>query len=218
MKILVISASPRKKKSQTLVLAEALVRGMGPGVKTETVHLCEKKIGFCRSCERCHEKILKCPVKDDVPAILRKMLAADGIVFASPNYINQVTAAMKALFDRASHFIHCKRLEGKYTAGVVSSGGGRDEDVLGYIKYFTMMCGGQYASGVAAQAPVPDAKKQEAAIAGASLRNSIKEKRQFPDQLRVLIAGKTFFRPVVMSRKDLWKEEYKYWQKQGWFE
>jgi multimeric flavodoxin WrbA len=216
MKVIVISASPRKKQSQTLLLAQELAKGLGNAVKTEIIHLCDKKIGFCRSCELCHAKIMKCPIKDDVPAILKKMLAADGIVLASPNYINQVTGSLKALFDRSSHFIHCKRLEGKYVAGVVSSGGGWDRDVLEYIKHYSLMCGAQYAGGVSSQAPVPDAKKQEAAIAGKALRDAIKEKKLFPDQQKTLTAGKAFFLPIIISRKEPWKEEYRYWKDKGW--
>jgi len=70
-----------------------------------------------------------------VASILEKMLDAEGIILASPNYINQVTASMKALFDRSSHFIHCKRLLDKYVAGVVSSGSGQDTASLAIISY-----------------------------------------------------------------------------------
>ena len=50
--------------------------------------------------------------------ILEKMLKAEGIIFASPNYINQITASMKALWDRASHFIHCRRFQDKYVSAI----------------------------------------------------------------------------------------------------
>lgn len=67
---------------------------------------------------------LWCPIKGDAPKVINKMLEADGIIFATPNYINHITASMEALFERASHFIHCKRLLGKYVAAAVSSGSG----------------------------------------------------------------------------------------------
>jgi len=128
MKILLLSSSPHKEKSQTYLLAKEVLRGCGKtGIESEIIHLCDLKIEFCHHCEACHKKILSCPIRDDVRSILKKMLEAEGIILATPNYINQVTASMKAFFDRSSHFIHCKRLLGKYIAGVVSSGSGQDK-------------------------------------------------------------------------------------------
>ena len=37
------------------------------------------------------------------------MLAADGIIFATPNYTLQVSAQMKALIDRCNLLLHCQR-------------------------------------------------------------------------------------------------------------
>ena len=119
MKILFISSSPRKERSQTLILAKEVLRGFQGSVEPEIIYLCDYKIGFCNHCENCHRQIMQCPIEDNAKVILDKMLDADGIVFASPNYIDQVTSSMKALWERASHFIHCRRLLGKYVAGVV---------------------------------------------------------------------------------------------------
>ena len=141
MKILLISSSPRKEKSNTFILAGEVLKGaIDSGAKAETVHLFDHRIDFCRHCEACHKKIMKCPLKDDAAVILNKMLKADAIIIASPNYINQVNACMKALFDRSSHFIHCKRLLGKYIVGVSTSGSGYDKPVLNYIEYYGTMC------------------------------------------------------------------------------
>lgn len=186
MKTLLISSSPHKEKSQTYLLAQEVLRGYSNSVETEIVHLCDYKIEFCRHCEECHKIILQCPIKDDVRSILGKMLDAEGIILASPNYINQVTASMKALFDRSSHFIHCKRLLGKYIAGVVSSGSGQDREVLDYLKHYSHTCGAQYAGGVSSCAPISDEKKDEAFNLGKSLSTAIKDKRLFPEQIKIL--------------------------------
>ena len=124
MKTLLISSSPHKEKSQTFLLAKEVLKECTNSVESEIIHLFNYRIEFCRHCEKCHKKILQCLIKDDVHLILEKMLNAEGIIFASPNYINQITASMKALFDRSSHFIHRKRLLGKYIIGVVSSRSG----------------------------------------------------------------------------------------------
>ena len=217
MKILLVSSSPRKEKSQTFYLAKEVLKGCGAkGVKTEIIHLCQLKIEFCRHCEACHKKILACPIKDDVQTVLQKMLNADGIILASPNYINQVTGAMKTLFDRSSHFIHCKRLLGKFIAGVVSSGSGRDKDVLNYIKYYAHTCGAQYSGGVSARVPINKEKIKKAFKLGQKLFTVIKDKRKYPAQIKIIEIGKRHFRKIMLKRKNQWLEEYLYWQQKGW--
>lgn len=216
MKILLISSSPLAEKSRTFALAKEVVKGLGAEEATETVQLCGRKIEFCRSCEVCHLKVMQCPIKDDIWEIVEKMLAADGIIFASPNYINQVTASMKALFDRTSHFIHCKRLLGKYTAGVVTSGSGYDVPVLDYLKHYSISCGAQYAGGVSSGMPVKDDKKSEAVKLGEALALAIKNKTVFPDQAELIETGKQRFKKLIEFRKKDWEGEYRYLQDQGW--
>jgi multimeric flavodoxin WrbA len=155
-------------------------------------------------------------VTDNVPGILNKMLEADGIILASPNYINQVTASMKALFDRASHFIHCKRLLGKYIVAAVSSGSGQDGDVLDYIKYYGHTCGAQYSGGVSSGVPVSKEKMEEAYRLGVKFVSDIKEKKAYPEQIALIEEGKRHFREIIKRRKDEWIEEYLYWQNRGW--
>ena len=216
MKLLLISSSPRRQESNTFLLAKEVLRGCNASKILDVIHLCDLSIGFCRHCEECHKKILHCSIADSVPGILNKMLEADGIILASPNYINQVTASMKTLFDRASHLIHCKRLLGKYIVAVISSGSGQDEDVLDYIKYYTHTCGAQYSGGVSERVPVSKEKMEEAYRLGLRLAIDIKEKRAYLKQIVLIEEGKQHFKEVIKKRKNDWIEEYQYWQDKGW--
>ena len=217
MKIVLISSSPRKKKSQTLLLAKQVLRGCAKEtVESEIMYLCDLRIEFCRHCEKCHREIMSCPIEDDVRMILERMLEADGIILASPNYINQITASMKALFERASHFIHCKRLLGKYVVGVVSSGSGQDKDILDYIMRYAHICGAQYCGGVSSRAPVSEGKAEEAFKLGRELAADIEEKKRFSDQERAIQEGIEYFKKIMEMRKQDWIGEYQYWQEKGW--
>ncbi len=214
---MLISSSPHKEKSKTFFLAKEVLRALAQeGVDTETIHLDDYRIFFCKHCEECHKKILNCSVADDVHIILKKMLECDGIILASPNYINQVTASMKALFDRSAHFIHCKRLLGKYIAGVVSSGSGQGQDVLDYIRLYAHTCGAQYSGGVSSAAYSVEQKNEQAFELGRRLALDMKEKKAFPQQLELIEKGKQRFRQIVELRKKDWEEEYQYWQSKGW--
>jgi multimeric flavodoxin WrbA len=217
MKILLISSSPRKEKSQTFLLAKEVLRGCAiEADKSEIIHLCDCKIEFCHHCEECHRRIMNCSMKDDAPKILKKMLEADGIILASPNYINQITASMKALFERASHFIHCKRLLGKYIVGVVSSGSRQDKDVLDYIEYFAHTCGAQYSRGVSSRVPISKEKKKEAYQLGKKFALDIRKERMFPEQTKIVDNGREHFKKIMQIRKEDWQKEYQYWKDKGW--
>ena len=217
MKVLLISSSPHKEKSKTFSLAKDVLIGLShEGAVIETIHLCDYKVFFCKHCEQCHKNMMHCSLSDDVHVILIKMLKADGIILASPNYINQVTASMKALFDRSTHFIHCKRLLGKYIAGVVSSGSGQDKEVLDYIGYYGHTCGAQYSGGVSCAAQSIAGKKEEAIKLGMKLAMDIREQKSYPEQLEIIEKGKQHFRRIIEVRKKEWAEEYGYWTRMGW--
>lgn len=186
------------------------------GIESEVIHLLDFNINFCRHCEECHKKILYCSIKDNTSLILKKMLEAEGIILATPNYINQVTASMKALFDRSAHFIHCKRLLGKYVAGVVSSGSGQNQEVLDYIQYYAHTCGGQYSGGVSSGIQASQKIIEEAYKLGDKLARDMKEKMIYPEQSEIIEQGKQYFRKIIKSRKDEWQEEYQYWANKGW--
>lgn len=217
MKITLISSSPRKEKSNTFILAKEVLQGaVDSGAKAQIIHLFDHRIDFCRHCELCHKKIMKCPLKDDCFSILKKMLEADALVLASPNYINQVNACMKALLDRSSHFIHCKRLLGKYIAGVSTSGSGYDKPVVDYIEYYGHTCAGQYSGGVTSSAYTVSDKLQEAYRLGEKLYRDVLSKKNYPEQAKILAQGKEHFKKIILLRKDDWKQEYAYWRKKGW--
>ncbi len=58
----------------------------------------------CKGClETCHTKG-KCFQDDDFEKMKNAMLAADGIILASPNYVFSVSAHMKAFLDRCGSF------------------------------------------------------------------------------------------------------------------
>ncbi|MCM8768850.1 MAG: flavodoxin family protein [Candidatus Omnitrophica bacterium] len=212
MKILLISASPRGQSSTTLRLAREVARATQALVSE--VQLSQLRIGFCQACNFCHRKIMNCPLKDDAFSVLHKMLESDGIILATPNYLNQVTGPLKTLMDRSSHFVHCLRLLGKYVAGVVTSGGGQDEPVLNYLKEYANFCGAQYSGGVSAQATAAFEKFALASNLGQRLAEDIQKKSVYPEQARLIEKLKKHFGQLIELRKNEWVEEYAYWKKQ----
>ena len=93
--VLVLSSSPRKGGNSDL-LCDAFAKGAKKaGHKVAKIRVADKKVGYCTGCYAC-QKTGKCVIKDDAAAILKKMMASDVIVFASPVYFYSVCAQLKA--------------------------------------------------------------------------------------------------------------------------
>ncbi len=217
MKILLISSSPRGEKSVTYSVAAEICKGAAAaGAEVETVHLAGKKMGFCHACESCHRGTMTCPVKDDAHHIILKMLNADGLIFATPNYINHVAGPMKALFDRTSNLIHCQRLLGKYTASAVTSGSGQNTPVSDYLASYGRLCGAQ-CSGAVSCGPVPRPEDLKAAFAlGGRLAADIKGRVVYPEQVKEIDDRRRYFAAIIRLKKDDWDGEYHYYSEKGW--
>jgi multimeric flavodoxin WrbA len=98
MKIIGICGSPRKGNTEIL-LKGALKAAKEKGAETELILLREKKIELCDGCQIC-ETTGKCHILDDMQEIYSILLKADGIIFGSPVFWNNVTPHMKNFIDR----------------------------------------------------------------------------------------------------------------------
>lgn len=219
MKILCISGSPRGKQSNTFKLMEETLNEIKlqfTDAEAEYIHLSDKDIRYCIGCGLCHRNLLRCPIKDDVSDILQKMLECDVIMFASPVYINHISAQLKALLDRSSPFIHCQMLLGKYGAAFATSGGGPHVMVLDYLEDYMISCGIQYVGGVSGPMSEFDALKERARSLGTQIAEAVREGKKFPDQLAMMEVRRRFFKDAISSRKEQWAGEYGYWREKGW--
>lgn len=123
-KVLTILGSPHDKKSNTRALAEDFIDEVGKAgvdLEHEVISLGRKHVDPCKGCWNCTKK-RSCPINDDLREIKEKMIACDMLVLASPVYTNQVSAQMKAFFDRLFTWCHIFPLMGKYSVSVVTTG------------------------------------------------------------------------------------------------
>ena len=97
--ILLLSGSPRKMGNSDLLCEEFLRGAREAGHQAEKIFLGEQKIAYCSGCGFCYST-QACGQKDDMAAILEKMIAADVIVMATPVYFYTMNAQMKTLIDR----------------------------------------------------------------------------------------------------------------------
>ena len=99
MEVLGISTSPRIKGNSDLLLRRALAGAESAGADVEYVHLSECRIGPCIECNACY-RAGECKVRDDYQVLLKKILDADRLVFATPIFFMSVCAQAKNLIDR----------------------------------------------------------------------------------------------------------------------
>jgi multimeric flavodoxin WrbA len=99
MKVLAISASPRKDGNSDVLCDQFLKGAAEMGHETEKINLSGKKIASCTACYSCG-KTKTCVQKDDMADILQKLIDADVIVLATPVYFYSMCAQMKTMIDR----------------------------------------------------------------------------------------------------------------------
>src|SRR4030043_34545 len=104
MKILILSGS-RNREGQTAKAIKAVQKASTAGKgKSEVIFLTELKLERCRQCDPdgwglCRREG-RCIIEDDFPSIVKKIEAADVVVFANPVYFGDLSESMRGFLDR----------------------------------------------------------------------------------------------------------------------
>lgn len=111
MRVLAIVGSHRKNGNTASVvrlLAEALQAAATEGeLELDTVFLSDLGIESCRGCRLCFDRgEASCPRHDRLLELRDRILAADGVILATPVYVNDVSGTMKTLIDRLAFVCH----------------------------------------------------------------------------------------------------------------
>ncbi|MFW9991721.1 MAG: flavodoxin family protein [Candidatus Odinarchaeota archaeon] len=107
MKVLVILGA--RKNGNTHHAAQAMVNEMEKlgHVDAGYLFLRDYELKFCLGCRTCFDKGERaCPRKDDLLMIVDKIKEADGVIFSSPVFVNDVSGEMKTLIDRMAFITH----------------------------------------------------------------------------------------------------------------
>ena len=102
-KIVAINCSPRSTWNTATLVREAAKGAEAQGSKIEIIDLYKlEKFTGCVSCFGCKlpQSLGKCVCKDGLAPVLEAIRNADGLIIGSPNYLGDVTAGFRALFER----------------------------------------------------------------------------------------------------------------------
>jgi multimeric flavodoxin WrbA len=155
MKIIGVCGSPRKGNSEWM-LGKLLEAASKSGADTELLLLRKMDIQTCRGCLACENggsaRKGKCVIKDDMAAVLPKLLAADVIVTATPVYFSMLSGLLKNFIDRTCPI--WPKLEGKRLAGLAVAEEGIGQ-AMQNLKVYASLCKMHWAGGVKALAKKP---------------------------------------------------------------
>lgn len=97
MDTVIINASPRLKGNSSF-LAMTFKEKYGEDCKL--INLAELNIKSCRACRSCRANGTLCVIDDDMKDIYNELLAAERIIFISPNYFGFLSGLGKIFTDR----------------------------------------------------------------------------------------------------------------------
>ncbi|MDY6821000.1 MAG: flavodoxin family protein [Deferribacterota bacterium] len=225
MKVIGISGSPRKDRSNTSKIIKTFLKGVEEeNVYSKFIDITERDIKYCIGCDNCH-KLGRCVLKDELNDLVDILYEADAFVIGSPVYVFQVSAQLKTFIDRLTHQLHCQRFLGKKAVVVTTSGGGYGEkEVINYLKDFLNMTGVFVVSEL--KKTIQDTKvlidnndeflayvRKEAKKFVSILKGDYSDQ----DQLEKMKNFRDIIGAVIKERRDDWPFEYEYFLKKGWF-
>lgn len=223
MKVLAIMGSPRKGKSYDVLqmIRERLQKK--EDVEFEELLLMDYNLGQCKGCHACFFKEgAVCPLNNEMPGILLKMLEAEAIILITPLYAQQVTGLLKNFIDQLSYLWHRPRCFGK-KAMVVVTGGALFKDTLNYMADTAKHWGYHVTSklGVPHLDALTDSYKEK------TMTKLYREVDRFYECIK---AGKQpvpslgdviwfeMWKGNSIALKDTHPADYEYWKEKGWIE
>jgi multimeric flavodoxin WrbA len=127
MQILILSGS-RNREGKTAGAIKTMQKGIAAaGGESEVIFLTEQKLERCRQCDpdgwgQCRREG-SCIIEDDFPSIVKKIKAADVVVFANPVYFGDLSESMRGFLDRLRRTRFMRPGPGGRPAGPFPRGG-----------------------------------------------------------------------------------------------
>ena len=194
-------------------------------VEYEIVALSHHRLGTCRGCKLCFEKGEQlCPLKDDRDMLIEKIIASDGVVFATPNYSFQVSGLTKIFLDRLGFVFHRPRFFGKTFTSIVAQGFFGGDKIVSYLDFVGSGLGFNTVKGCSVTALEPmtakEKKKIDRALAkqGRRFYERLLVKPAFPVPTWLKLWAFRMGRTHIRLGLDESSCDYRYYKEKGWFE
>ena len=230
MRILAIVGSHRKKgnTAQVVGMIEAQLQSLaarsGRAFEMETIYLGREDIRMCQGCRTCFDKgEASCPLQDSLQAIKARMADADGLIVASPVYVNDASGVTKNWMDRLAYICHRPEFAGKCAYLLATVGQGPASHALRTLK----MALGMWGCCIVGQAGFKTGALMDASEMQSRYRHATKRIAQ---ALFDAVDEQQFSKPSFLSlmtfkiQQRYWQRttedsiDSEYWRNRGWTE
>jgi multimeric flavodoxin WrbA len=228
MKILALVTSHRKKGNTARIVQ--MIEGHMPAMAArhqqslefDTLCLGDMNVQFCRGCRTCFDRgEAKCPLKDDLPDIRTRMDAADGVIVASPIYVDDVNGIAKNWMDRLAYICHRPAFGGKCVYPLVTVGSSPTRHALRTLNAALLTWGfhlvgqaGYKMGALMDQAEMEGRYQKETARVADQLFRAVSEQQALRPSFVSLVVFK--IQQLAWQREPSDSYDYAYWEKQGW--
>lgn len=229
MNILALIGSSRKKGNTARIVQmiethmKTLAAQQNEPLAFETLFLADMDLRPCRGCRTCFDRGEDhCPLKDDVPVIRTKMDAADGVIFATPVYVDDVSGLMKTLLDRLAYLCHRPALSGKCAFPLATVADSPTGHTLRTLNAALLTWGfhrvGQagYKLGALASAEEMSRHQPAAATVADKLFYAVSQQHARNPAFVSLLTFKV--QQLSWQRESSDSYDYAYWKTQGWLD
>ena len=155
-KVILLNGSPHANGCTATALNEMIKVFQEEGIETELIHVGNKSIRGCISCERCSETG-KCVFDDLVNEVAPKFAEADGLVVGSPVYYASANATLVAFLQRLFYSTPFDKTMKVGAAVVAARRGGLSATFDELNKFFTIagmpVASSQYWNSIHGRAP-----------------------------------------------------------------
>ncbi len=220
MKIAAVVGSPRGMRSRTRRLTGFVLAGAEEaGAEIDLIDLADLQIVPCTACSSCSLDGT-CVFADDFSAAYDRMLDADGLVLASPVYVDNVSGQMKVFIDRLADAMHYQVFAGKYGCGIATTWSSGGDAVAGYLNHVLNYLGATAIEGMSvALGDDPgaiDRAEPAARDLGRRLVLAVRDRPRYPDQEAEMADNRECFAGIVRANRDWRPGEYERWVREGW--
>lgn len=196
-------------------------------LEVERIQLSHFDIKTCHGCRACFEKgEEKCPLEDELLVIWEKIYQADGILAASPVYVEDVNGIMKNWIDRMAFNCHRPPFAGKTVYIVTTSGGGSSNHTINTMKNAFIAWGmnfsgsskfrtGKLMSSADIESRYSSEIKKAAEMLFKAVKNKLAQRPSFYSLIAFRVQQKYWRQKSAQSKNTV---DYKYWQKNGWLQ
>lgn len=230
MKIISIVSSYRKNGNTNNVVKlieeqiAKIAQKFNISLEIERISLGYNDIKLCHGCRVCFDKGEEnCPLKDDLLTIRDKIIDADGIIIASPVYVEDINGIMKNWIDRMAFNCHRPAFAGKTAIFITTSGIGSSNHSLKTMKR-ALNAWGFYVAG---QSKFRTGSLMSISKIKELYNNKITKisNMLFEDIVKNKAVNPTFYSFVSFKvQQKYWQKidnrdhsiDYKYWVEKGW--